>query len=328
MAQDIYINNRKVLFITTKNLDYIRNVQEIRELNKKAEFCQVIGSRSKYYSVRLLVVYIKLLLTSVQRFDTVFLGFAPQMVLPLWGWKFRGKKLIIDFFISFYDTLCYDRKKVEPDSMPGRWLHRLDESVLGRANLVICDTMSHRRYFTEEFHVSSQKFVTLYLEADTAVYHPLHLPRPEYLRDKYIVLYFGSGLPLQGIDIVLKAINLLKDQDGLYFFFIGSIKNKQLLQIKPASSNIEYIEWVPQSKLAEYIDWADLCLAGHFSSTVRKASRVIPGKAFIYQAMGKKMILGDNEANHERFADSDKNLFVAMGNERELADGILQQMKN
>ena len=46
-------------------------------------------------------------------------------------------------------------------------------------------------------------------------------------------------------------------------------------------------DWLPQEKLAEYIDMADLCLAGHFNAAVEKASRTIPGKAYIYQAMGK-----------------------------------------
>lgn len=328
MTQDIYIKNKKVLFITTKNLDYIRNVQELKLLNEKASHCQVIGSHSKYYPVRLLTVYIKLLIISIRRFDTVFLGFAPQLVLPVWGWKFRRTNLVIDFFISFYDTLCCDRKKIKPDSIPGRWLHGLDRWTLGRANMIWCDTMSHGRYFAEEFHVSPQKLFTLYLEADTDIYHPLHQPRPEYLKDKYVVLYFGSGLPLQGIDVVLKAMELLKEQKDIFFFFIGPVKDKIWIQKKPTSSNIEYIEWVSQERLAEYIDWADLCLAGHFNASVQKASRVIPGKAYIYQSMDKCMILGDNEANRERFSDDEKTVFVEMGNERVLADAILCQMQN
>lgn len=326
-TKDTYINNRNVLFITTKNLDYIRIVQELKMLEEDAAYYQVIGSYSQHYPVRLMSVYLKLLVTSVKRYDTVFLGFAPQLILPFWKWKFRKTRLVIDFFISFYDTLCNDRKKIKPDSILGRYLHRLDEMVLNKAEFVFCDALAHGKYFEKEFQVPSQKIFTMYLEADASIYHPLNLPRPKNLMDKYVVLYFGSGLPLHGIDIVLKAMTLLRECDKLHFLFFGPIKDKKLIRMKPVADNIEYIEWVSQDKLAEYIDMADLCLAGHFNASIQKASRVIPGKAYIYQAMDKYMILGDNEANHERFDNCKKAVFVEMGNEKALADAILHYAK-
>ena len=42
----------------------------------------------------------------------------------------------------------------------------------------------------------------------------------------------------------------------------------------------------------------------------------------MYRAMGKKMILGDNAANHELFTESDEVMFVEMGNEMALAEMI------
>ena len=38
-----YIKNKKVLFITTKRLDYIRNTQEIRLLKQYASQFRIIG---------------------------------------------------------------------------------------------------------------------------------------------------------------------------------------------------------------------------------------------------------------------------------------------
>lgn len=40
----------------------------------------------------------------------------------------------------------------------------------------------------------------------------------------------------------------------------------------------------------------------------------ISAKAYIYHAMGKPMILGDNPANHELFDGDNKVTFVEMGN--------------
>lgn len=318
--------NKNVLFITTKNLSYIRNTQEINLLKENADNCTVIGSAHKSYIIRLFKVYSKLLFTSLRNYDIIFIGFAPQLVLPLFWRKFRKSNasyIIEDFFISLFDTLCCDRKKIKPDSLPGRFLHYIDQTTLFHADVIICDTNAHGRYFIDEFNADPSIIFTLYLQADTSIYHPLETERPDYLDGKYVVLYFGSVLPLQGVDIVLEAMNLLKDQEKLYFYFIGPIKDKKLIASKPISDNIQYIDWLSQKDLAEYINYADLCLAGHFNSSIAKAQRTIPGKAYIYQAVKKPMILGDNPANHELFTDDANVTFVEMGNAQALADAIL-----
>ena len=46
-----------MLFITTKNLDYLRNTQEIAKLRESAASVDVLGSSEKSYVHRLLHVY-------------------------------------------------------------------------------------------------------------------------------------------------------------------------------------------------------------------------------------------------------------------------------
>lgn len=229
----------------------------------------------------------------------------------------------MDFFISLYDTLCFDRKIFRPSGAAGRFFHYLDKVTISRADLIVCDTAAHGKYFVSEFNISSDKLYPLYLEADPFVYHPVSQDKPAHLRDKYIILYFGSVLPLQGIDVVLKAMSLLKANNNLFFYFIGPVKGKDLQAICPHSDNIVYIDWLPQKQLAEHISQADLCLAGHFNGDIDKARRTIPGKAFIYAAMKKPMILGDNPANHELFHQDTNVAFVEMGNAKALASAIL-----
>ncbi len=321
------ISGKRVLFVTTKNLDYIRNAQELSLIRKMAVCCDVIGSYNSHYPLRILIVIWGLITRSAGRYDTVFIGFAPQLVLPLFRKKFLRQRVLIDFFISLFDTFCLDRKLFKPAGIVGRFLHRLDRVTLSLADLVICDTLAHGRFFTEEFHVAPSRLHPLYLEADRRVYHPVSVQRPEHLKDKRIVLYFGSILPLQGADVVLKAISLvLKNQSGrknIFFYFIGPIKGKALRSLCPHSALVQYIPWLSQKELARLIASSDLCLAGHFSKTIAKASRTIPGKAFIYQAMEKPMILGDNPANHELFVSDRDTVFVEMGNSSALADAIL-----
>lgn len=316
------LKNKNVLFITTKNLDYIRNTQEIFIIAKVADSYTVVGSNSKYYFIRLLSVYFSLMKISAAKFDTVFIGFAPQLVLPLFKRKFRNAYIVIDFYISLFDTLCEERQIFGTDSLAGRFLHRIDQTTLHRADLVICDTISHGEFFAGEFRVPAARLRPLYLQADTTIYYPRAVEKPARLKNKYIVLYFGSILPVQGIEIILQAITLLKKKQNIFFYVIGPVKRKTKSVFCKGATNVKFINWLSQEKLAEYICQADLCLAGHFNGNIAKARRTIPGKAYIYEAMEKPMILGDNPANRELFAADPCHIFVEMGNARALADAI------
>lgn len=316
---------KRVLFITTKNLDYLRNTQEIALIKQMAETVDVIGSDKKSYPARLLQVYWQLLQYSAKKFDQVFIGFAPQLVLPFFKWKFKGKEIGIDFFISVYDTLVFDRKKFKEQGIVARLLKWIDTITIQAADIVISDTRAHGNYFIEEFGLSPDKLEVLYLEADRSIYYSRFRNKPERMKGRFTVLYFGSILPLQGLEVILDAVDLLKDNKELYFVIIGPIDKKYH---KPQADTVEYHNWLSQEELAEYINNADLCLAGHFNNDINKAKRTIPGKAYIYEAMGKPMILGDNPATHELYREDMPGIyFVKMGDAKLLADTILMAAK-
>lgn len=311
---------KRVLFITTKNIDYIRNSQEIRILEKNAKFVKKIYSAKKRYLERIFEVWRMLIQYNISDIDVVYVGFSPQLIFPFFR-KFFGKIIIIDFFISVYDTLVNDRKKVFPKGLVAKICHGIDSYVIEKADIVITDTKADALYFIQEFHGEMEKFKVLYLEADKKIYFPREQHKEKRLENKFVVLYFGSILPLQGIDVILKAIRMLEEEKNIYFQIIGPIPKKYK---KPIQENVEYIEWLKQKQLAEYIANADLCLAGHFNKDIDKAKRTIPGKAYMYEAMEKIMILGDSEANREYFEESKKNRYVKLGSPQELSNLILK----
>lgn len=320
-------NEKKVLFITTKNLDYIRNSQEIHDLQKSAQSVKIIGCRDKSYIARLIKIYIKLLTISLNNYDLIFIGFAPQLILPLFSFRFKGKFILEDFFISLYDTMINDRKKFKPDSLFAKMFLWVDKITLKRADKIIVDTCAHGDYFVRELGAHENKINVLYLEADPSIYYPRSSSKSEKLKNKFVVLYFGSILPLQGVDVILQCIKDMENISDLVFQVIGPLNNSEL-QKYGDSKNVTFIPWLSQEALAEKIAAADLCLAGHFNSKIAKAYRTIPGKAYIYNAMKKPMILGDNPANRELFQeDNINNYYVEMGSPDKLKKKILSIMK-
>ena len=321
MLIDKELVGKKVLFITTKNTDYLRNTQETDIISGSAEDITVLGSGDKSYVKRLIKVYFKLMTMRMKKFDTVFVGFSPQLIIPLFKFKFRGKTVISDFFISVYDTMVNDRKKFKPRSFMGKICRWVDKKTIKGSDYTIVDTKADRDYFAEEFGLNPGKTDVLYLKADNDIYYPREKKKPEKLKDKFTVLYFGSILPLQGVEVITDAMDILKDRTDMQFIIIGPI-GKNIRHIE--SENIKYINWLPQDKLAKYISYADLCLAGHFNKDIDKAKRTIAGKTYIYENMKKPMILGENSANHELFQEDETHFFVEMGDAGKLADKILE----
>jgi len=313
------VDNKSVLYIATTYLDYLRVQQEITLLNTYAKQVYIIVSNRKNYGLRLLYVYLKSLFF-FKKIDVVFIGFAPQLVLPFLKWRFFSKKVIIDFFISLHDTMIMDRKKFSQSSIISKALKFFDKITLKWADLVISDTQAHAEYFVKTLGCDKDKIQTLYLSADNNYYYPKVVKKPKKIQDKFVVLYFGTGLPLQGIDVILESLNLCQDKN-IFFIMIGALDSSYC-----TNKNVKFIQWLPQEKLASHIAFADLCLAGHFCANIKKASRTIPGKAYIYEAMNKDIVLGDNNANRERYPQYYQAVtFVKMGSAIELNEVIMKK---
>ena len=317
------VKGKRVLYIATKNLDYLRIRQEINFIRENGGSVTILGSTAKSYPARLKTVLPGLFRTGKNDFDVIFIGFLPQIVLPFFSFLFRGKVVIIDFFISLYDTLVFDRQRFRPGGLPGGFLRWVDKAALRRADHVIVDTRTDGEYFIRELDAAPDKVEVLYLEADTSIYYPRRIPKPPRFRDRFVVLYFGSILPLQGVETIVEAANMLKDRPELSFLLIGPVGGE--LKDRSASANIEFIDWLDQEKLAETIATADLCLAGHFNDRIDKAKRTIAGKTYIYRAMEKPVILGDNAANRELYEEDGRTVFyTGMGDPSALRDTILR----
>ncbi len=313
----------RVLFVSTKNRDYLRNTQEIKLLNNSGRRVRLIAGSSRSYFARLIYVYWHLSVIFTGKIDHFFCGFSPQLVLPFWYWKFRNKKITIDFFISLYDTFISDRKIFRRGSLVAHLLYRLDVLTLRLADEIICDTKAHSYYFIRFFKADRNKVKVLYLEADKTYYDPSLYPKYDYDGKILNVLYFGSILPLQGVEVIIDAILLLKKRKDIRFVIIGPLKKMQKKQL--AFANAVTFDYLSQRELAFEISRADLCLAGHFNAEIGKAARTIPGKAYIYRSMNKPIILGDTPANHELFeSNQGEIIFCPRGDSVSLADRIVK----
>ena len=327
------ISEKSVFFITPSDLDYIRNHQEIKLIRNHCNHLSVVaGSDNSQIAPTGFIKLLKTILYAVKQlrkttYDLVFIGGIPQAILPFLLPFIKKETIVIDFFISIYDTLVHDRRKIPANSLLAGVLKRIDQFTIKRAHAVITDTRAHGRYFSQTFGLCPSKTIVLYLNADDRIYFPKQPPRPAHLQNKFMVFFFGAMNPLQGAEIILQCAKLMSDHPQIIFSIVGPVqKLRPDIRKNIALPNVYIVsQWMDQQGISQHIAMSDLCLAGHFNSEIEKASRVIPGKAYIYLAMDKKIILGDNAANRELFTGEDRRIdFVEMGNAQALQKVIIK----
>lgn len=314
----------KILFISGREPAYTRNAVILKGLRENGVEVTECTASSRSYLSRYPTVIAKYFLKN--DYDLVFIGFFGQPLVPMIN-KLTSKPIIFDAFLSAYDTMCFDRKRFKPESLIGRSFYWLDKHSCEIADKVLLDTDAHIEYFANSFKLESEKFQRVFVGADNSIFYPRGVKRED---DAFIVFYYGTYRPFQGIEYIVKAASLLKSHKDIKFIIVGGgqvhaeiMKLAQRLQL----NNITFIDWIPYEILPIEISKADICLGGHFSN-MPKAKRVIAGKTLQFIAMKKPVIVGDNPANRELFESRKNALMAEMANAAAWADAIIELKEN
>ncbi len=312
-----------VLFISGRERTYTRNAVILRGLRENGVNVIECTSEAKSYPMRYAACMKEFLQRRRRDYDMILVGFFGQPLIPIIR-SLTNKPILLDAFLSAYDTMCFDRKKVKPDSLGGRFFYYLDKTACERADKILLDTNTHAEYFSQTFGINKDKFQSVFVGADDVLFCPRSSASAR--KDTFTVFYYGSYLPLQGIDTIIQAAKKLENYSDIKFEIIGAGPEKQYIDRLSTNlniKNISFCNWVPYTGLPSAIANADLCLGGHFSE-ISKAKRVIAGKTFQFIAMKKPVIVGDNPANRELFEHRKNAILVKHADSQVLADAILE----
>ena len=235
--------------------------------------------------------------------------------------------IVFDAMLTLYETQVVDRQKVGLGSLKANLWRFLDSAALRYADLILSDTETHFRYYSQFYKKSITKFRRVLIGTDNDVFYPRKYQK---VNDDFLVMFWGSFIPLHGIEYIVKAAKLLEDHTDIKFELRGSgqtytstLALAKSLGVKNLSFNNA---WVSAEKLPNYIAPADVTL-GNFGNS-EKAKRVITCKAVDSIAMGKPLITGDSPAAREVFSHLDNCYLVPMADPQALANAILELKNN
>ncbi len=236
-----------------------------------------------------------------------------------------GKKnvLIFDEFVSPYDSLINEKKQFSKNNLIARILFFIEKSILINTDYIISDTKSQATYYSSLFNVPIEKFTVVPMSCDEKLFSPSGKKKIFEQPDNFVVFTYATFLPLHGMDIILSAVEVLKDLPIKFIVaggkgkalkgFLETIKNNQL-------DNVNHIPWIDFHELPDYIRAADLCLGGPFGNT-EQGKRVITGKTLQFLCCNSATVIGKGYED-KKFQDRENCLLADQGDPLSLAESI------
>lgn len=309
------------------DVNYVRTTTIKDALSKGPyDFVHVANrSRNLKRYIEVLAGLIKTRLT--KRPDIYFLTFRGYEILPIVRLITLGKPLIFDEFINPLELVVHEQKIIKSPFVAKilRWGYRL---WLNFVQAVTTDTASHADYSAELMNLSRDRYTVLPVSTDELTFDADKYSENIEKSQQFQVFYYGSMLPLHGVDVVLNAMEILKDYKDIELLMVGGKKKAQqkIRSATQAGANIHHQDWIDYDKLPLAMKRADICLGGPFGATVQ-SQFVITGKTYQQLSMARPTIIG---MNHESavFTDKVNALVVEQNNSEKLAESILWANQN
>jgi glycosyltransferase involved in cell wall biosynthesis len=258
--------------------------------------------------------------------DVILLAEFGQSLTPL-AWRLarrHRKRLVVDAFTPLYDSAVGDRGVARPRSLSALRYRLIDLLSLKLADLVLTDTDQHADYFAETYRVPHDKFASIPVGASREWFDTASAT-PTFAGDGLLVQFYGSYIPLHGVETILGAAARLAARPDLHFELIGrgqTYPAMRSLADRLALPNVDFCDPVPSADLPALAARADISL-GIFGTT-GKARRVVPNKVYQTLALGRAVVTASTPALRAAFTPGEHLLAVPPGDPASLADAITQ----
>jgi glycosyltransferase involved in cell wall biosynthesis len=228
-----------------------------------------------------------------------------------------GVPLIVDPLVSRVDTKVGDWGTTRAGSLQAEHNARIDRAAVRFADLVLCDTPGHARYFQERYRVPPERTAVVPVGFDDTVFQP----SPEPPASPFRVAFFGSYLPLHGVETIVEAAAMLAPT-GIRFLLVGGGQTfGHVEEARARGVPLEVSPPLPPVELAARLRSAHVLL-GVFGTSA-KAARVVPNKVFQGLALGRALVTADTPAVRDFFVPGEHLDVVAAGDARGLAQAIV-----
>jgi glycosyltransferase involved in cell wall biosynthesis len=227
--------------------------------------------------------------------DVVLVGYFGHLDVLLARLLAGRRRVVLDMFLSVYDTVVLDRRLVGPGGPAARLARRLDRLAVRCADLALLDTPQQVDFAVDVLGLPRRKLAAVPVGAEPDHFSPRPPPEAGPLR----VLFYGTFVPLHGTRTIARAIRQLHGED-IAFTIVGRGQERAAFDRELAGTEgVAVHDWLPYDRLGELVAGHDVVL-GIFGGS-GKARRVVPGKAYQAACAGRAVVTADTPATRAAF---------------------------
>ena len=152
-----------------------------------------------------------------RQYDVMIVGFSGQLIMFL-AKIISRKPIILDTFVSLYDTAVFDRQTCGFKSIKARYFYFLDKYSCKLADKCLLDTNEHINYFVKTFNLPKDNFARILVGSNNKIFYPRDDVKKN--TDKFLVHFHGYIVPFHGVEYIVKAAKLLENENILFRFFV------------------------------------------------------------------------------------------------------------
>jgi len=238
--------------------------------------------------------------------------------------KYTDRPIIFDPLISRYLTKIHDYKSAHILSIHALINFLVDKRSLEQSDYIFADTIAHKEYFCRKYKINSDKVYPLYIGYNSNHFFPVDHKREDIIK----IGFYGGFNPLQGVDKIIAAADILRNHKNIRFELVGDGYTYEKVTEKAKSLSLPNVSFLGRKdyyELNRYIGNWDICL-GIFGNTL-KSDLVIPNKVFHYAGCRKPIITKNSPAIKEIFKDNE-SIFLIDPAPQSLANKILDLVDN
>lgn len=231
----------------------------------------------------------------------------------------RGRPVALDILMSLH-LVAEERGLTAAHPTTGRLIFQLERGGLRRPDLLIAENPEYGGYIADKYQLPLERFRFVPHGADETVFHPRPLRPPD---DEFRISYHGGYLPSHGMDAIIGAADMLRDETDIRFHFYGSGPEKARIVARAEAlglPNVTFHGFIEQDDLLDNLAQAHVCL-GVFGTT-RQANFTVQNKVWEGLAMGRPVISGDSPTIRAALADRREVYLIARDDPSALAAGL------
>jgi glycosyltransferase involved in cell wall biosynthesis len=240
--------------------------------------------------------------------------------------KLFRKKLVFNPLLTIYVGFTEERVVMGKNSLIGQMIKLGEKTAYNLCDLVFVDTPYQQTLIQKIFGIPAKKLRVLPLGADNKGYE---YSTYENNDKKINVVYYGLYSSIHGVEHIIEAANILKNDKDIIFTLVGN-GSEYAPNFKRAKeinlTNVKFYPDIMEGQHLELLQKADVFLG--LLQKHPSVERIVPNKVYQGLALGRAVLTADAPVTRSVFTHKKDIYLVPQADPKALADALLELKNN